>query len=483
MNPFGGTNAIPIVQTIQQMMQRQANINATQVGTQLEEKKLDLINQSLEADKQFRDAQLKGMLQDPSKNNPETTSVADDDTSTKIPEVGFVKALQSERNNLQKTIETANNNPYSPLAQSTLKQARERMDHIDTNIREAMKDVTKQQQDNLGRVANVLSDINSPEDAVAARDWLARNMGRNAAIAFDRQMPHDPNTGAMLWNDAGKRVVKQYVDGALNAKDKQELADKDRKFQADAKEEQRKVEKDKEDARYHDSEIAVRRAGIAAANKRAELVTQRMGGNMDYKLFKDTQTEINKNADTYKIRDYQKGLEVADRAESALTDPARGYADVTAPAARTLADQFKLMIDNYRSRTGGKYQEQELGKMNGILQRLDKYTDTIGEGDKILAKDVMLQTTQEMKKLALDRNADVVKTELKYSKSLRDRGTNPLPLTTYGDIEALKKNNVAKQVTVNGKDYLVFGRDKSDQYELPSEPDKPRFLPYENPSE
>jgi hypothetical protein len=213
------------------------------------------------------------------------------------------------------------------------------------------------------------------------------------------------------------------------------------------------------------------------------MVMDRAGMGMDYKLLKDTQSQVDKIASDYKIRDYQKGVEVADTAVAKLTDPKRGFADVSPPEARTLADQFKLMIDNYRSRTGGKYQEAELAHMNGLLQRLDKFTESIGRGDMILAKDTMLQTAQQMQKLYTDRASDLAKEELTRAKNLRARGTDSTLLTLHADVDDLERRGVVKKVQSEGKDYVLFPKpgalnkkkrtaEDFDAVEMPSRPDE-----------
>ena len=116
-----------------------------------------------------------------------------------------------------------------------------------------------------------------------------------------------------------------------------------------------------------------------------------------------------------------------------------------------MADQFKLEIDNFRSRSGGKFQETELGKMNGMLQRVEKFATTIGEGDKILAKDVMLQTTREMKQLAADRHSDLLKIELHRAAVYKDKmGQDPTTLTLHGDVDMVVKTGKDKKIKVDG---------------------------------
>jgi hypothetical protein len=281
------------------------------------------------------------------------------------------------------------------------------------------------------------------------------------------KLPHD-DAGNLLWNERAKMAiapyVSQYTTMADRSRDQHNQNVLEHTIAADAE----RTRHDKALELKAAQDVALRREGLEIRKK----VMEAGGFDKVIKVTNQDQAVLNKTATNYKIIDYQKGNEVASRVESALLDPAKGYESISSPNARVLVEQGKLMMDNYRSRTGGKYQDQQVGRMNSLLGRAEEYIDSIGEGDKLLAKDVMLQLSREMKTMYADRNSDLLKDELRVAEKTNMKGGNAALLSLKGDINAAVDSGKAKKVTLDGKDYIAFGKNKEDIFEVPTMPER-----------
>lgn len=457
------------------------NLQIGQQFMQQNEIDLQMKRQQMELSNQYREQALKSLTMDPTRANPNTQSISDTADANLIPEEKVLRDLRSEKDkaNRDLLLAQAYNLDTRPVVT--------RLDSLDTNIREATKDAAKRRGEMAQQTAQILRDVNSTPGLMSALDSIATNFGVEAARAVNAKLPHD-GKGFPIWNDTAKQMLAPYASQftTMHEKAMQDYRKAEVQHQADTLAETQR--RHREEAHEAD----VRAAQAVAAEKgrmaRAQMVMDRMGG-AGYKVTKDSIDQVDKLAKEYRIRDYRKSVEVADSISSKLTDPARGYAEVNPANARALVDQFKLMIDNYRARTGGRYQEAEISRMNGLLQRLDKFTEKIGEGDALLAKDVMLQTTKQMQQLYTDRATDLAKEELQRAQILKKRGGDPtvLPLQTNpgqaADLQDLERRGAAKRVTADGKDYVLFpkpgaltkkkrGPEDFDAFELPSAPEQ-----------
>jgi hypothetical protein len=298
-------------------------------------------------------------------------------------------------------------------------------------------------------------------------EHIRSNWGEKKANEVDAKLPHD-EAGNPLWNERAKMAiapyVSQYTDMAAKNTQMHNATMAEHQFRAD----QERARHDRAIEHKAAQDVALRQQGLELRKS----VIEASGLKNVVGITQKDQSALDKNANNYKIIDYQKGNEVASRVESALLDPKKGYESISAPNARVLVEQSKLMMDNYRARTGGKYQDQQVGRMNSLLGRAEKYIDTIGEGDKLLAKDVMLQMARELKKMYADRNADLLKDELRVAEKTNQKGGNAALLSLKGDVNAAVESGKAKKVTVNGKDYIAFGKNKEDIFEVPTMPER-----------
>jgi hypothetical protein len=479
-NPFASLGAIDVMGTIQNMLQKQANLEQTQTVTQIEKSKLNLMQQQQQYQQEYRDALLKGALLDPSRNT-ETKSVNESEMDASGPNGSFLNKLNTERKELVANIELAKRYPGAVDTKPFI----ERLNHLDTTIREVSKDNYAEQSKKAKDIANMMRDVNSAESLRATRDAIASTYGKGAAFDFDRKMPHDPQTGELMWNAAAKTALAPYISKATTMAEKNTQEHNAATLAETHAAHQETINRDRENAHFHDQEIAVRRAGIAAANKRHEDTLKAAGLKYDSSLVKGTQADLNKLATESKIVDFKAAADFAAGIESKLTDPKQGFISVTPEDSRQLVEQAKRMQQNFRAYGGtGKISDKHFSDMNSFLEKFEKSLQTIGTGDPILAKDQMLGLTSTMKNVYMDRNAELVKQELQRKKILADRGNNPEWVVGRGDIDALKESGRAAEVVVNDKRYLAIvppGKTKkdltkSDLFEIPQAPKIPAFL-------
>lgn len=468
---------MPIYQQIQQMLQTQAKTADIEQETQqriqqilMNKKQIEAYDKNQAAEEAYRQEVLRvNTLGNPMENDPGTKSVGATEDSNSSMYDKSLRSLQAQQKMATANLQLAQKYGKDPKPYLTA------LENANTQIRELAKDATKEQAEKAQQTAQILRDVNSPYALGAALEHIASVFGAKKAQDVASKLPHDAD-GNLVWNEKAKAAlapyVAQYTTMHESGVQAHNAATLDHQVRADAERERN----DRAQNALRASEIAVRREGIAAADKRHAATIEAMGGKETYRITKDDQTAISKLSNTYKIVDYQKGNEVASRVEANLLDPKSGYEAVSAPNARTLVEQGKLMMDNYRSRTGGKYQDVQVGRMNSLLGRAEKYIDTIGEGDKLLAKDVMLQLAREMKTMYADRNVDLLKDELSIASKTNRKGGDAGVLTLKGNLDAAVEAGRAKKVVVGGKEYVAFGKGKDDIYQLPISPERSKFF-------
>jgi hypothetical protein len=369
--------------------------------------------------------------------------------------------LDEQANQAQTNIKLAQKYGYDPKNFMTM------LEKSNEQRRILAQDITKDARTDAQNTANIWRDVNSPAAASAALEHMRAKYGEQKAQEIDARLPHDA-AGNVLWNEQAKMVVapivSEYTSTATKNTQLHNAASLEHQMRAD----EERARHDRAIEWKAAQDVALRREGLAQRSK----VYEAAGFGKVVATTQKDQAALDKTANNYKIIDYQKGNEVASRVESALLDPAKGYEAVSAPNARVLVEQSKLMMDNYRARTGGKFQDQQVSRMNSLLGRAEKFIDTIGEGDKLLAKDVMLQMAREMKTMYADRNADLLKDELRVAEKTNLKGGNAALLTLKGDLNAAIDSGKAKKVVVDGKDYIAFGKNKEDIFEVPTMPER-----------
>jgi hypothetical protein len=473
---------MPVLGTILDYLGKTAEIDRlnqgtalTQIETQLAGQKLKANEQQLQMDEQYRQAILKGEAtdQDPKQSNPKTSSVRSDESSNPSdPNQKIMRELQGQMTKYQSSADLALKYGKDP------KPFLEQLRNVNTQLREVSKDVAKKQQTDGEQTANMLRDVVDPVSLRAAIDRIGTAFGEQQAKAIEAKLPHDQN-GALVWNEAAKKtvapLVSQYTSMAEKAKEVHNKI-----------EEQISRDREKETEREHraldareNSRTAIAQQNANTKERAVKATQDRISGTASNKVTKDNFVAIDKAEKDYHMEDYRKGYQVASRVQDKLLDPKVGAEGISAPEARVVVDQAKLMMDNYRSRTGGKYNEDQFKQMNGLIERASAYLTSWGHGNPILEKDVMLQMTDQMNGMFLDRSEDLARKKLSINSGTNRQGGNAKIVEdmaqTRRDIQPLVDKGRAKIVTLNGRDYVAFGKNKDDIYPLAEQPEMPKI--------
>jgi len=361
------------------------------------------------------------------------------------------------------------------------------LDSVNTQLREASAAVSKIKAENFKEGAQILANIDSPQGADAALRHIADTFGPPAATDIYKRLEVNSTDGQVLWNDANKRVFDQYRGQFTSMHEQSSIKNAAQTYDLNERKATEQAAHNRATELHGDQVVATSRDAIAHADARnaARLRDKQSGRDQFYTMTgmknerivsdKD-QDRINQIAKDYKIEDYQKTAQVAERIEAKLTDPKQGFNAVNPVEARTLVDQYKQLVNNYRAHASGKYQESEISRMNGIMQKMSKWAESIGRGDSLLDKNTMLQLTQEVKTLAADRNADMVRQELNILQNTNQRGGMATWITRRGDLEAAIASGRAKRVKLpDGAEAVAIPQrgakvTANDIYPLPTAP-------------
>ena len=378
MNPFGVPVRFLIVQTIQQMMQRQANINATQVGTQLEEKKLELVNQQQQYDQQYRDAMLKGVMLDPTRANPGTKSIADSQDDNSSPEQQRITELQSEKQRMQDNVNLATINHQNAQPYVT------RLDAIDREIRENSAQMMKDKADQAQRAAQTLKDVNSTESLNAAMNAIASESPAQAR-AIAKTLPRD-NAGNLVWNERAKAAISPYVQRYTTMQQAAEQAHwksiEEEKIRADQLRQQDEERKN----RVSDASIARSQSGTSLDKTREQDIKDKKverdakANRVSAIADKPATDVMKKSARSTILADSPDAkwdgtidayaADVADRANKIRADAARGGEDLSLDDARQQAkDELGVFVSK---KMKGEYDLGPFGKHGG--EEVQTYT-------------------------------------------------------------------------------------------------------------
>ena len=339
-------------------------------------------------------------------------------------------------------------------------------------------------QKQLQQKANIAAGVNDQESLNNASAAIGQQFGPQAKAKFDAAFM-DPTAGIPVYNAAAQKKLNtmstQFTDASKQASEKLALMQYQRQIAEDKQRVKHQTAQEKHATQEESLQregLAVRRSAISAANTRQDKALEAAGLRVDTKVLGDFSKQVEGVSKQYKLPEFQHSNDVASRVETLLKDPAQGYEAVTTANARQLVEQFRLSADNYQRLVGSKYGDVQINKMNSTLDKLEKFTMTIGEGDKLLAKDVMLSTTKAIKDLYIDQNIAAAKKELRLADTLKRRGQDPTLITYNADIPALEKAGMAKKVTIDGKQFLAFGPNKEDIYAMPAAPER-KVIPVE----
>lgn len=198
-------------------------------------------------------------------------------------------------------------------------------------------------------------------------------------------------------------------------------------------------------------EAAARRADAAAARADAKLRDSEAAAEDKKELrgIKDSRAVVDK-AQTSLERDplyknydrYEQARGAVRFIENKLQQPG-GYQNITAADIQQLRSHYNNIKEDFRTRAGGKYSEQDFAKLNGVLQSLDKWASTIGRGtpaaSERTAKDAVAVINDEY----ATRTTNLVRDELKTAKNVEKRGGDPTNLRLKGDVKFLLQQGLA----------------------------------------
>ena len=446
--------------------ERVMGILATQQEMRLKQQAMDLNNAyrvALNANEQ---------MGDPMQNDPLARSIAETNEQNVTPEQKQFEEMSGLKNRLMTNIRLAERFGQNPQVYYTA------LNSVDTNLRQLSQDMTKKQGEQAQKVAQILRDVNSPEKLVAGLDYIESNYGKQARAKVEKSLPHDEN-GNVLWNETTRNRLAAPVSEYTTMAQKAQQDHNAITSAIQGANLQERARHDRIEENLRNQEIALRReSGRRAEEKMSLLGIKDMG-----KVTDADQKMISKFWSDYKIADYQKARDVADETIAKLQDPKRGYEEVTPEKARELIAQGNQMMQNFRARVGGKYQESEVNRMNSMLGKMEKWKDTIFEGDKILAKQEMLQFAQMMKDTYNNRNVQMLKSELSVAQKTNQKGGNAANLVLRGSIDDAEQSGMAKKVSIGGKDYVVFGPKPEDKFPVPEMSPKIRSLMNAEPQE
>lgn len=492
---------MPVYGTYLDMLQKEASIRDTnalagerQMQMMINGKLMEARDRALQNDEAYRQQKAKLFADgNPFESNPATTSVggSQGDNPTGLYGQSY-KALTAQKNFAQKMI---------MLNEANGKDSKEwagMLEKSNKELADLAKDVTADQVRKGKETAQILNGVNSVPALEAAIEHIADQFGEKEAEKLWNRLPHGPD-GGVLWNDRAKQILKSGVDQYTTMHERGQLnhwAVTEKQAEAEAarhaREHTDKLNKEDKEYRLHREQVSQGWGRLDEMRKRTKALQDITGGKTERDVTKNDQAEMDKQQKTWQIAEYKKVDEVAKGIEAQLVDPAQGFKAVTPDNARLLVEQMKLVARNFKAGQGGKYQEDQINRMNGWIEKVGKWVEEVPGGNKILEKDVMLHAARDLQTVAADRNVNLLKNELSISQHTNPKGGNATWLRFGGGSAeagadwAIQSGN-AEKITIDGHDYLTFGKTKKERekkenmFPMPVEPKRkgPLFIPDE----
>lgn len=286
-------------------------------------------------------------------------------------------------------------------------------------------------------------------------------------LAGSLDIPRDPITGRWLYTPDAKAALQFAGKQLLTTMDKMKIEDQQSEIERRLNQTKTDQANTAETVRRDNMVDARSREGLAIhaqelGDRREERATVR--GEM---ALTREQAALDKDPGVQTYSKYQTGVNVARSTLALLADPVQGLDNVSPAQALTVSKAFSNMIQDYRPRSGGKNDSKDIARMNGVFQDLEKYTTTIGDGAKLMARDKMVEAAQVMENLYQDKNAEVVQRSLKAQEAVFARSGDPTALRVQGSIQDALKSGRAKTAALDGKRYIVFGSNKDQMFLIP----------------
>lgn len=273
--------------------------------------------------------------------------------------------------------------------------------------------------------------------------------------------------GAIKWNPTNQRIAQNLYKSSVAQKDawarEKQVFDIVDKQQDNERQErqlaQQKLDQDRQAAqRAQDSEMRREELGFkreerAAARTEKEEQTDLKRSD---KLVKTAQDHLIKSSPVYKnIDNYKRALGTAEMVEAQLKQPG-GFRNITPATGQALVNSYRNLATEYRTRTGGKYDAGEVAKLDGALQKMERWFLTIGSGDNQVSRQSSMEIIDTVRKQFDNANRIVVMDELKQVEKLEGQKVDPSRLSLKGDYGRFvaTPGNGASLFEKDGKRYL-----------------------------
>lgn len=169
--------------------------------------------------------------------------------------------------------------------------------------------------------------------------------------------------------------------------------------------------------------------------KHKELGQEPIPIKFDPKIAKQAQEDLLKDPLT---KNYDKYKQAKGTADSILrTIATQGWDRVTAPQLQQLRAHYQNIIEDYRGRMGGKFNQQEFDKLNGAFQHLDNWISTVGGPTSAIAQSGARDVLNVINDEFYTRTRQLVEKELKTVKMVEREHGDSGQLVLNGDLKAL----------------------------------------------
>jgi len=125
----------------------------------------------------------------------------------------------------------------------------------------------------------------------------------------------------------------------------------------------------------------------------------------------------------------------------------QGMGSVSAADVQQLRAHYQNIIEDFRARAGGKYNQQEFAKLSGLIQNMDKWAESIGRGTPAASESVARDVIGTIADEYVTRTKQVVIDGLQAAARVERNNGDVRRLSLKGDIGVLVKNGMASVKT------------------------------------
>lgn len=343
-----------------------------------------------------------------------------------------------------------------------------RLNDINNKMAEISIKQTEQQAKNVEQTANIMRDVDSQQGLINALGYVRRTFGPQEEAKIRAGLPRDMN-GDPVWTDASKQAIAPYVSRyttmAQRVTQQNQAAQLDRQLNADA-----------ERADYHDQSIEQRRLDRQAADRRAAnaqaganqraadrnaIVAEGLDlrGQREQRMV-ENQTDSALQSDPV-IKTYDKFDKAYNAARNVFSAINNGSSrQVQSAAADDMMKEYKNAIENFRANSGGKWSVEDQKKYSSVLQKMESFVATIGQGYKP-PTEVMETIAGEINRIYNEQNASAVKRTLQARAKVYNQGGDPMNVRSPASIDRAVQFGIAQRLKDpdTGIEYLKFGKD------------------------